>query len=329
MPFNGAGMFTRLRNWVADAAAGVKIRADYHDIEDNGFADGLSQCIVRDGQSTITNNIPMNSKRLIALSDPTDPQDASTKAYADTKLSLAGGGTITGNVTIKKPDPVLRLDGVAGSGYGNALEGSVNGKMRWLLRLGNSNPETGGNAGSDFDVYRYADDGSLIAQAMSFSRASGLGTVAANPTTPLGIVTKQYADAINANANTKLPIAGGTITGNLVVNGTLGTVSNVLYFSSGASGSGAYLQWQGGGSYALGGGGIVWHNGNLAPVTSMRLVEAGNIAASNGGMQDAPAGAVLTGLGGTTVSSTLVANSAHCRYLQYLTPGGWFTAGLA
>ena len=40
LPFNGTGMFVRVRNWVADAAAGVKIRADYHDIEDDGFADG-------------------------------------------------------------------------------------------------------------------------------------------------------------------------------------------------------------------------------------------------------------------------------------------------
>src|SRR4029077_1676288 len=99
VPFNGAGMFVRLRNWVEDAAAGVKIRADYHDIEDDSFAAGISQCIARDGQSTVTNNIPMNSKRIVALSDPVDPQDSATKAYADTKLALAGG-TVTGNLTV-------------------------------------------------------------------------------------------------------------------------------------------------------------------------------------------------------------------------------------
>lgn len=99
MPFNGTGMFVRLRNWVADAAAGVKIRADYHDIEDDGFADGLTQCITKDGQTTIMQNIPMNSKRIIALQDPADPQDAATKAYADLKLPLAGG-TITGNLAV-------------------------------------------------------------------------------------------------------------------------------------------------------------------------------------------------------------------------------------
>ena len=83
VPFNGTGMFVRLRNWVADATAGVKIRADYHDIEDDGFAAGLSHCIARDGQSIILNNIPMNGKRLTGLADPVDPQDADTKHYAD------------------------------------------------------------------------------------------------------------------------------------------------------------------------------------------------------------------------------------------------------
>ena len=45
MPFNGSGVFQRVRNWVADATAGVKIRADYHDAEDDGFATGLSNTI--------------------------------------------------------------------------------------------------------------------------------------------------------------------------------------------------------------------------------------------------------------------------------------------
>lgn len=59
MPFNGSGTFQRLRNWVNDATAGIRIRADYHDSEDDNFASGLSQCITKDGQTTITANLPM------------------------------------------------------------------------------------------------------------------------------------------------------------------------------------------------------------------------------------------------------------------------------
>ena len=112
MPFNGSGVFQRLRNWVDDATAGIKIRADYHDAEDNGFAAGLSNCITRDGQSLITQNIPFNAKRVTGLEDPVNPQDAATKAYTDTKFT--GGGTMTGDLEIEKDNPTMILNDTAG-----------------------------------------------------------------------------------------------------------------------------------------------------------------------------------------------------------------------
>jgi hypothetical protein len=78
LPFNGSGSFTRVRNWVADAAAGTKIRSDYHDSEDDGFAAGLSQCITKDGQTTPTADIKLGGKKLINVADPINPQDAVT-----------------------------------------------------------------------------------------------------------------------------------------------------------------------------------------------------------------------------------------------------------
>lgn len=63
MPFNGSGTFVRVYDWEDDAAAGINIRADRMDGEDNGFATGLSTTICRDGQSTIIANLPMNNFR--------------------------------------------------------------------------------------------------------------------------------------------------------------------------------------------------------------------------------------------------------------------------
>src|SRR6187399_1548795 len=140
MPFNGAGVFQRVRNWVADATAGIKIRADYHDSEDDNFAAGLTNTIARDGQSIITQNIPFNSKRITGLADPINAQDASTKAYADTKMSMTGGG-FTGDITITNTSPTFVLNNT-GTG-GTEIIGEKNGVPRWMMRLGNATPESG------------------------------------------------------------------------------------------------------------------------------------------------------------------------------------------
>ena len=89
MPFDSSGTFNRLRSWVADAAAGIKIRADYHDDEDNGFAAGLSQCITKDGRTQPTANLPMNAKRIVNLAEPVAANDAATKAYIDAAIVAA------------------------------------------------------------------------------------------------------------------------------------------------------------------------------------------------------------------------------------------------
>src|SRR6188768_4214499 len=149
MPFNGSGVFQRVRNWVADAAAGIKIRADYHDSEDDGFAAGLTNCITKDGQTIITQNIPMNSKRLTGLADPVNTQDAATKAYADTKLANVGGA-INGSVSITG-----NLD-VGGSG---TFGGTVT-AIGYHTRVGLSGPYGGNwfNFNWDGNLHSYVDD---------------------------------------------------------------------------------------------------------------------------------------------------------------------------
>src|SRR3990167_3619704 len=59
MAFNGSGTYVRVHDWTDDAAAAVKINATRADEEDDGFATGLSTCVTKDGQTTITANLPM------------------------------------------------------------------------------------------------------------------------------------------------------------------------------------------------------------------------------------------------------------------------------
>ena len=166
---------------------------------------------------------------------------------------------------------------------------------------------------------------------MAIDRATGLAVVAANPTAALGIATKQYAD--NASAD-KLPLAGGAISGNLGINGTLtvgsyiATVANVVYFGPG--GSAGYLQWQGGGNYFLGSGGTIWHSGNFNPnasslVSSGRWINAGQYNHTGEGDYQPFWGGVVTGAAFPAQYPTN-ALVLHYRYLQLKTTD-WFTVG--
>lgn len=76
MAYNGSGVFSRLYNWVSDKAGGINITASRMDDEMQGFADGLSNAICRDGQTTITANIPFNSKKITGLADGTAATDS-------------------------------------------------------------------------------------------------------------------------------------------------------------------------------------------------------------------------------------------------------------
>jgi hypothetical protein len=287
LPFNGAGMFVRLRNWVADSAAGIKIRADYHDLEDDGFADGLSQCIVKDGQTTIMQNIPMNGKRIVAMQDPVNLQDAATKAYADLKLPLTGG-TITGNLDVTGSIGALghkTRPGVSGS-YGASLF-----NFNW----------TGSVVEAWIDN---SNIGALATQAYTNATANNAAAAAAAP---------------------KVNRAGDTMSGSLVVNGQLTAAQNYIRFTT--PDTGGYLQWNGGGTYTLGGGGTVWHNGNLTPVLSVRLALWGDSGPNSGSINEV-VGAVITGVSGTVAGGVLAVTGARWRYVQFQTPGGWYTVAV-
>jgi hypothetical protein len=298
MAFDGFGTFIRLRSWVADAAAGVKIRADFHDDEDNNLAAGLTNCIVKDGQTTITQNIPFNSKRVTALADPVDPQDAATKAYADTKLAKTGDGAVTGNLTVT----------------GNTtITGNLN---------------VGGTVAATGYKTRKGVPGPYGANAFNFDWTGNLEAWVDN--TNLGaLATQVFANtAANNAAASKLPLAGGTITGALQVNGELIAVQNYLRF--GASGGPGYLIWNGGASYSLGGAGTIWHSGNFNPatisastVTNARMPDAGGPAVNYNGWQEPLNGAFCTGWLGQNFSGVYVINAFRMRYLQLYTTSWW------
>lgn len=82
MAFSG-GVFTRLYNWITDRNAGTRITAARMDAEMDGFATGLSQCVLKDGTQTITANIPMSGFKLTGLGNATAGGDALNRDTAD------------------------------------------------------------------------------------------------------------------------------------------------------------------------------------------------------------------------------------------------------
>lgn len=105
------------------------------------------------------------------------------------------GDIMTGNLTIDKPNPAFILDKNIAAEI-NQIIGSLNGSTRWRAAFGNEDAEAGGNAGSNFIIRRYNDAGVSLGDVFIINRATGLITVAGNPTAPLGVVTKQMLDAM-------------------------------------------------------------------------------------------------------------------------------------
>lgn len=113
MAFDGNGVFVRLYNWANDAAANIKIRADRMDNEMNGFATGLSTCITKDGQTTITADLPMAGYRHTNVGvGNARTQYTRLDQSQDGKLNWAdGGGTSDAITATYSPAITALVDG--------------------------------------------------------------------------------------------------------------------------------------------------------------------------------------------------------------------------
>lgn len=71
MAWNGAGLFSRVRSWVTDAANGIDIQPDLMDQDTNDIALGLNNCLTKDGQNSPTADLPMGGKKHTGVADGT------------------------------------------------------------------------------------------------------------------------------------------------------------------------------------------------------------------------------------------------------------------
>lgn len=117
---------------------------------------------------------------------------------SDTSRMPLSGGTMSGNlqITTTTTSPAVVMNSPAGQQ--NLLEGERGGNLRWSVVLGDSTAESGSNAGSDFEIYRYADTGAVLDSPLHITRATGRVYIT-NEFTMLGPVDLDAAMTIGAN----------------------------------------------------------------------------------------------------------------------------------
>lgn len=104
--FNGNGLFERTHNWVSDKNAGVNITAARMDAEFDGVAAGLSNCVTKDGQTTVAANLGMAGFRHTGVSNAAlRDQYAAAGQVQDQALIWGGtsGGTANAHTIATAP----------------------------------------------------------------------------------------------------------------------------------------------------------------------------------------------------------------------------------
>jgi len=108
MAFNGTGTFLRLYSWATDKINSIPITASRVDAEMDGMATGLSNCITKDGQTTISANIPLNSFKLTGLGSGTARTDAITVGQVqDNQFLYLGTTSGTADAYTLAPSPAI------------------------------------------------------------------------------------------------------------------------------------------------------------------------------------------------------------------------------
>lgn len=88
MPFDSNGLFTRLHSWEDDRKNDIDIVSDRHDEEDDNFADGLSECFLKDGRSPMKGELRMGGFQIRNLANGSMSTDAVNKSQLENANKL-------------------------------------------------------------------------------------------------------------------------------------------------------------------------------------------------------------------------------------------------
>jgi hypothetical protein len=120
---------------------------------------------------------------------PTATAGTNTTQIATTAFVTASLGSPTFSGTVTAPQINLKptsgsatvlLFKLAGQSAGATCYNAANSLPRWELRIGNTDAESTGNAGTNFDLRSYTDAGGFLSTPLFINRATGAMTVTGN-----------------------------------------------------------------------------------------------------------------------------------------------------
>lgn len=192
MPFNGSGTYSLPAG--NPVVTGTTISSTTTNNTNSDIATALTNCITRDGQSTPSANLPMNSKKLTGLAAGTSAGDS----VRYEQVLLLTGGTMTGTVTLVTPilgTPTsgtltnCTVDGTNGVGYKNIPQTGADKTTAYTLVTGDVGKYVGVGTG-----------GSVVVPTSTFANGDAISVF--NNTTGNITITTSAPTAYIAGTNT-------------------------------------------------------------------------------------------------------------------------------
>ena len=245
---NGSGLYTPpssqypiVNGTLGDADQVTAIIAD--------LATGISESLAKDGQTTPTANLPMNGFKLTGVGPGTARTDAATLANVQDGTGLfvsSVGGTVDAITLAPSPAIATYTTGqmfrfVAAGLNTGAVTIAVSGLSAKDVTKNGTTALVAGDIPSGsmvhvtYDGTRFILGTHLTADIVTLTGSQTLVnktlttcTVTADPTTALGVASKQYADAVGfTTGDVKLTMKTSADTGFVLMNdGTIGSASS-------------------------------------------------------------------------------------------------------
>lgn len=212
MAFNGFGLYTRIYNWVTDAANAIPITPSRMDGDAQDIANALSQCMTKTGVSTPTANLPMGGYKFTGLGAGANPGD-----------SVAWGQTYNAT-TATALQTARTINGVAFDGSANITIGASVSTLTFGTHLtgGSFNGSAAVTIGTDATNANTVS--TVVARDASgnFSAGTISAVLAGNASTATTLQTARTINGVSFDGSSNITISstGSTLTFGTHLTGT-------------------------------------------------------------------------------------------------------------